>query len=198
MKELIFASKNNGKIREVRSIFADTEFKITSLLDLNVNFDIDESADTFEDNAKIKAYEVYKKFNKPVIADDSGISVEQLKGKPGVYSARYAGENASDNDNNKKLIEELENFAKPHNAKYVCCAVFFDGENFVISYGEIKGQIIKKQRGNEGFGYDPLFIPSGYTKTMAELNPQEKNSISHRAIAFNELKEKLKLFQEKV
>jgi XTP/dITP diphosphohydrolase len=198
MKELIFASKNKGKIYEVRSIFSDTEFKITSLIDLNINFDIDESADTFEENAKIKAREVYDKFKIPVIADDSGISVEQLNGRPGVFSARYAGENATDEDNNNKLIEELKKYNEPHNAKYVCCAVYYDGVDYKICYGEIKGKITMSPRGNRGFGYDPLFIPEGYKLTMAELELEEKNRISHRAIAFNKLKEKLNQMQEKI
>ena len=190
--KIIFATKNKGKVREVVDIFADTNFKITSLADLDNNIDIEESADTFEGNAKIKANVVFEKFKIPVIADDSGISLEQLGGRPGVFSARYAGENATDADNNNKLMSELESYPEPHSAKYVCASVYFDGINFIRGYGEIKGKIIKTPRGTNGFGYDPYFVPDGYSSTIAELSPEEKNSISHRAQAFNQLKENIK------
>ena len=133
----------------------------------------------------------------PVIADDSGISLKQLGGKPGVFSARYVGENATDDDNNNKLIAELKNYPEPHRAKYVCASVYFDGINFITGYGEIKGKIIKTPRGTNGFGYDPYFVPDGYSRTMAELPPEEKNSISHRAKAFEELKEKIRILLRK-
>ncbi len=125
------------------------------------------------------------------IADDSGLSVEQLFGAPGVYSARYAGLGANDDDNNRKLIRELEKFNEPHHAKYICFAVYYDGESFRISNGEVKGIIIKEPRGQNGFGYDPFFIPDGYNLTMGELSLKEKNKISHRSKAFNNLKELL-------
>jgi len=192
MNKIIFATKNRGKVKEVVHIFSDTNFEIISLADLDNNMEIEESADTFEGNAKIKADAVFEKFKMPVIADDSGISLEQLEGRPGVYSARYAGENATDEDNNNKLINELEGCPRPHPAKYVCASVFFDGINFITGYGEIKGEIINTPRGTNGFGYDPYFVADGYTNTMAELLPEEKNSISHRAKAFNQLKENIK------
>ncbi len=192
MIKIIFATKNKGKLKEVINIFSDTEFKIISLTDFDNSIEIDESATTFKGNAKIKADAVFKRFKIPVLADDSGISLEQLGGKPGVYSARYAGENATDGDNNNKLISELESYPEPHPAKYVCASVYFDGANFITGYGEIKGEIIKTPRGTNGFGYDPYFVPEGYANTMAELPPKEKNSISHRAKAFNQLKENIK------
>lgn len=192
MNKIIFATKNRGKVKEVVHIFSDTNFEIISLADLDNNMEIEESADTFEGNAKIKADAVFEKFKMPVIADDSGISLEQLEGRPGVYSARYAGENATDEDNNNKLINELEGYPKPHRAKYFCASVFFDGINLITGYGEIKGEIINTPRGTNGFGYDPYFVADGYTNTMAELLPEEKNSISHRAKAFNQLKENIK------
>ncbi len=192
MSRIIFATKNRGKVKEVIHIFSDTNFELISLADLDNNMEIEESATTFEGNAKIKADVVFEKFKMPVIADDSGISLEQLEGRPGVYSARYAGENATDEDNNNKLINELESYPKPHPAKYVCASVFFDGINFITGYGEIKGEITNTPRGTNGFGYDPYFVPEGYSNTMAELPPEEKNSISHRAKAFNQLKENIK------
>ena len=197
MNKIIFATKNKGKVREVKDIFSDSNFEIVSLADIDNTMEIEESADTFDGNAKIKADAVYEKFKIPVIADDSGISLEQLGGRPGVYSARYAGENATDEENNNKLIEELENYSEPHPAKYVCASVYFDGVNFITGYGEIKGEIIKTPKGTNGFGYDPYFVPVGYINTMAELPPKEKNSISHRAKAFNQLKENIKKLKAK-
>ncbi|HSP86612.1 MAG TPA: RdgB/HAM1 family non-canonical purine NTP pyrophosphatase [Ignavibacteriaceae bacterium] len=192
MSQLIFATKNRGKLYEVKNIFDDTKFEITSLHDLNSKLEIEETEKTFEANARKKADEVFQYYKIPVIADDSGIEVEQLNGIPGVYSARYAGENATDEENNQKLLSELKNFPEPHLAKYICCAVFFDGEKYLTEFGEIRGKIIMKGRGTNGFGYDPFFVPEGYNQTMAELYPEEKNKISHRGQAFNKLKKKIK------
>lgn len=196
MVKLIFATKNEGKIREVRNIFSDTGFEITSLLDLDAKFEVEENENTFEGNAKKKAKEVYDKFKLPVVADDSGIEAVQLNSMPGVYSARYSGENATDEENNQKLLNELKNYPEPHSARYVCCAVYYDGKNYSAEYGEIKGSIISNPRGTNGFGYDPLFLPEGYNQTMAELPPEKKNSISHRGKAFKKLKEKIKILKE--
>lgn len=196
MKHLIFASKNRGKIKEVTNIFSGSEFIITSLLSINDKFEIEESENTFEANAKKKAAEVFLKYKTPVIADDSGIEIEQLNNRPGVFSARYAGKNASDEENNKKLINELKNYSEPHYAKYVCCAVYYDDKNYLAAFGEIKGRIVYEPRGTNGFGYDPYFIPENYTQTMAELDLGEKNRISHRAKAFNQLKKKIELIKE--
>jgi len=118
--------------------------------------------------------------------------VEQLNGEPGIYSARYSGVDATDEKNNLKLLEELKSFPEPHKAKFVCAAVYLDSKNNIITNGEIKGQIISEPRGNNGFGYDPLFLPDGFDKTTAELPPETKNKISHRAKAFGKLKQLLK------
>jgi len=142
----------------------------------------------FEGNAKIKAEIIFNTFKLPTIADDSGIVALQLGNEPGIYSARYAGENANDEENNIKLIERLKSFPEPHNAKFVCAAVYYFGADFIVAMGEIAGSIIKKPRGTNGFGYDPLFLPDGYEKTTAELPPEIKNKISHRFKAFNQLK----------
>jgi XTP/dITP diphosphohydrolase len=188
MKEkVIFASKNKGKIKEVKKIFEGINFELISLLDLNDFSEIDETGNSFEENAKIKAAEVFNKYKIPSISDDSGLSVEQLYGAPGVFSARYAGKGANDEDNNRKLIRELEKFNEPHHAKYICYAVYFDGRNYKVANGEVKGTIIKKPRGENGFGYDPFFVPDGYAQTMAELSLNEKNKISHRSKAFKNL-----------
>jgi len=190
-KKIIFASKNEGKVREVRHILNGINADILSLNDVGFTDEIHESADTFEGNAKIKAEIIYNKFKLPTIADDSGIVAMQLGNEPGVYSARYAGENATDEDNNHKLIERLKSFSEPHKGKFICAAVYYFGADFIVAMGEIAGSIIKEPRGTNGFGYDPLFLPDGYDKTTAELPPEVKNKISHRFKAFNQLKKYL-------
>ena len=188
MKKIIFASQNLGKVEEVRHILNNLDIQIVSLSDIDGSIDIEETGTTFEENAFIKAKYVYDKFKIPTIADDSGLVVEQLSGDPGVYSARYAGEDCDDQANNKKLLAELKNYPEPHRAKFVCAAVYFDGKRKIDAMGEIHGKIIDEERGKNGFGYDPLFIPDGYSVTSAELEPEVKNNISHRFDAFNKLK----------
>lgn len=188
MKKIIFASKNEGKVFEVREILKDLNLQIISLSDIDFTGEIEETGSTFEENAKIKASFVYSKYKVPTIADDSGLVVEQLNGEPGILSARYANNNSDDVENNKKLIAKLKNHPQPHRAKFVCSAVFFDGSNYKVSNGEVLGRVIENPRGSRGFGYDPLFIPDGYDKTMAELEPDVKNKISHRFNAFSKLK----------
>ena len=191
MKEIIFASKNEGKVKEVRHILNGINAKIISLNDVGFKDEIAETEDTFEGNARIKAEAIYNKFKLPTIADDSGIIAIQLGNEPGVYSARYAGENASDEENNKKLLEKLRAFPEPHRGKFICAAVYFFGDDFITTRGEVEGIIIREARGTNGFGYDPLFLPDGFDKTTAELPPEIKNKISHRFKAFNQLKKYL-------
>jgi len=188
MNQIIFASKNEGKVKEVLHILNGINAEIISLNDVGFKEEIPETADTFEGNAKIKAKTIYDKFKLPTMADDSGLVVLQLGNEPGVFSARYAGENATDEENNTKLLEKLESFPEPHNAKFACAAVFYFGTDFKVATGEIAGRIIKEPRGRNGFGYDPIFLPDGYDKTAAELPPDVKNKISHRFKAFNQLK----------
>jgi len=190
-KKIIFASKNEGKVKEVRHILDGINIEILSLNDVGFKDEISETEDTFEGNAKIKAEIIFNKFKLPTIADDSGIVAIQLGNEPGVYSARYASENATDEDNNRKLIERLKSFPEPHKGKFICAAVYYFGADFIVAMGEIEGSIIKEPRGTNGFGYDPLFLPDGYDKTTAELPPEIKNKISHRFRAFNQLKEYL-------
>ncbi|MCX7797744.1 MAG: RdgB/HAM1 family non-canonical purine NTP pyrophosphatase [Melioribacter sp.] len=193
--KLILATQNKGKVKEIKSIFNGSKFEIISLYDLGNNIKIEETGTTFKENAIIKAETIYEYYKEPTIADDSGIEIEQLGGRPGVYSAIYAGENCTDEENNAKVINELKNFPEPHKAKYVCVAVFYDGRNLIETKGELHGRVIKEPRGTEGFGYDPIFIPDGYEKTVAEISLEEKNRISHRAQAFSKLlKELEKLF----
>ena len=191
MRKIIFATKNGGKFREVEKLFDSTDIELISLSDFDNIPDIDENGNTFIENATIKAMEIYKIFKRPVIADDSGLSVEALNGAPGVVSARYAGEDASDKENNFKLLKELEKFEEPYKAKFVCASVYYNGKELISACGEMHGKIIKEARGSNGFGYDPLFVPDGYILTNGELELSEKNKISHRAKAFNELIKKI-------
>jgi len=190
-KRILIATTNKGKMDDIREIFKDLNLEILSFLDFDNYPEVIEDGDTFEANAIKKAKAAYDFFKMPVIADDSGLSVSQLNGAPGVISARYAGENATDEQNNNKLISELEKFPEPHLAKYICIAVYYDGNNLKIVDGDCEGRIIKQGRGTNGFGYDPYFIPNGYELTMGELSLQEKNMISHRLKAFDQLKEVL-------
>ncbi|MFZ6031918.1 MAG: RdgB/HAM1 family non-canonical purine NTP pyrophosphatase [Melioribacter sp.] len=189
--KIIFATQNQGKSKEVKNILNGNSLQVYSLYDLGNDIEIEETGETFKENAFLKAKTIYDVYKVPVIADDSGLEIEQLDGRPGVYSARYAGENCTFDDNNKKVLKELEDKPEPHKARFVCHAVFYDGKNLFESVGELKGVITKSPAGEHGFGYDPIFIPEGYDKTLAELEIEEKNKISHRAMAFSELKEKI-------
>lgn len=190
---IVFATKNKGKVLEVKKVFEEIDLEILSLLDFEGDIDIVEDGLTFEENAKIKAKAVYDIFKAPSLADDSGLVVDQLNGAPGVFSARYAGENATDKMNNDKLIQMLKHLPEPHTARFVCSAVYYDGTDYLSTSGAMEGRIILTPRGPNGFGYDPLFIAEGYEKTNAELNLDEKNKISHRAKAFNSIKKKIYL-----
>lgn len=189
--KLLFATTNMGKLKEVRKVFSETAFTILSLADFPNIPEIIEDGATFAENAKIKAKIVYDLFNVPTIADDSGLSVDQLNGEPGVFSARYAGENATDELNNKLLLEKLSHFPEPHLAEFICSAVYYNSKNFILAEDVMEGKIIHEPRGINGFGYDPLFIAEGFSITNGELSLEEKNKISHRAKAFNRLKKNL-------
>lgn len=189
---IIFATHNKGKSKEVKSLFAGSPFEIISLYDLGHNINVEETGASFSENAFIKARDIYDLYGEPVFADDSGLAVEQLDGRPGVYSARYAGENCTYKDNNLKLIGELAQFPEPHPAKFISCALYFDGKNRIETFGELPGRIIREERGNNGFGYDPVFIPDGFSLTISEMDFEEKNKMSHRAKSFEALKKKLR------
>lgn len=194
MKKLFIASKNNGKIKEIKSILGELGIEIFSLLDLHSLPDIEETGKTFQENASIKAASLYDVVNVTVLADDSGLEVDALDGKPGVYSARYAGQNASDSDNNRKLLEELKGVQPDsRTARFKCVLVLYDGVRKRTFDGVCEGMITGEPKGNEGFGYDPLFIPNGYDKAFAELGLNVKNRISHRAKALNSLLNFLKM-----
>ena len=186
-KDIIIATKNRGKVEEFKLLFKDYFENIYSLLDFDSTPGIVEDQPTFAGNAIKKAEIIGKYFNKVTLSDDSGLVVEALNGAPGTYSARYAGENATDDDNLEKLLGEMKAVTN-RRAKFVCALalVFPEGKKEVFE-GECEGLITEFKRGTNGFGYDPVFYISRYDKTMAELDPDLKNMISHRSDAVKKL-----------
>jgi XTP/dITP diphosphohydrolase len=194
MQKIVLATGNLNKLKEIRELFRESNFEILSLYDFNDLPEIIEDGKTFKENSLIKVKTVFNSINLPIIGDDSGLEVKQLGNRPGIYSARYAGENCTYADNNKKLLQELKNFDPPHFARFVCAASYYDGKNIITVEGELKGKIIENYRGENGFGYDPSFLPEGFNKTLSEMTLDEKNKISHRAKAFLKLKEMISTF----
>jgi len=196
VKRLILASNNKKKIKEMKEILKELDIEVKSLENENINIDVVEDGKTFEENAKKKAKEIYEFLLKRgdenfiVLADDSGLEVDYLKGEPGIYSARYAGEHGNDTKNNKKLLKNLSGVCKQNRgAKFICqLALLTDqGEYFKVT-GDVKGHIIEELHGESGFGYDPLFFYEPLHRTFAQLTSEEKNEISHRGVALKELK----------
>ena len=188
MHKLIFASNNQHKIEEVSAILKPFGFNVIGLSDAGIHEDIPETADTIEGNASLKANYIFNHYDFDCLADDTGLEVEALNNAPGVYSARYAGEQKSSEDNMNKLLTELESKAN-RNARFkTIIALMLDGKEYVFE-GIINGRIATEKKGEKGFGYDPIFIPNGYEKTFAEMTAAEKNKISHRAIAVQKLAE---------
>lgn len=190
MKKLYIASKNKGKVKEIQYVLKNSGIEVLSLTDAPEIPDIHETGSTFEENAFIKAKAVYDILNAPVLADDSGLEVDCLGGAPGVYSARYAGEDATDEDNCIKLLSALKG-VENRAAGFRCVLVLYDGKNKHVFDGVCRGTINHLPKGKTGFGYDPLFVPEGFSETFAELGPETKNKISHRGKALAGLKEYL-------
>jgi len=194
MKKIIIASNNEHKIKEIKEILSQFPFEVLSLKEANINIDVEETGSTFMDNAEIKASEIYKIAERNmVLADDSGLEVESLNGAPGVYSARFAGEHGDTKANNEKLLYLLEGAKeKQRKAKFICAIVLMINEDEIIKVqGEVDGIITAEFRGEEGFGYDPLFFVKKYKKTFAQMSNEEKNAISHRGRALDKLKKEL-------
>lgn len=189
--KLLIATKNPGKVREMRELLAPEAAKgleVLTLADFPPVPEPVEDADTFLENARLKALAYAGALGVMCVADDSGISVEPLGGRPGVRSARYAGENATDEDNNALLLAELSPLPKPWPAAYFCAAVAaLPGRVVAEGHGRIRGSITTERAGSGGFGYDPYFVVEGRTETMAQLPPEEKNRISHRGQAMRAL-----------
>lgn len=188
--ELVFVTANAHKAAEVQKVVSKA-IKIVSLKDINCSDDIEETANTFQGNALLKAKHVYNKYNKNCFADDSGLEVEALNNEPGVFSARYAGVPKSDEKNTAKLLKNLEGIENRKARFRTVIALILDGKEYLFE-GIIEGTIAQQPIGTNGFGYDPVFIPAGYTKTFAQMTAEEKNQISHRAIAVSKMNEFLK------
>lgn len=194
MKRLIVATKNQNKMKEIKEILADFPIEIVSMQEAGIDKDIDEHGCTFEENALIKAQEIYKLTGEMCMADDSGLEVDYLDGAPGIYSSRYAGEGATDTDKNNKLLKLLEGVPfEERTARFVCviAVIFSDGKSLIVK-GKCEGYIGFRMEGNNGFGYDPLFFLPEYDMTIAQLGSDKKNTISHRGNALRLLYKELK------
>lgn len=199
MKELIVATRNEGKVREVKELLKDFDLKITSLKDYPDLPTITEDGRTFSQNALKKAATIALYTKKLTLGEDSGLEVKALNNAPGVYSARFAGEEATDEKNNKKLLRALKKVPlKKRQARYRCFAALVDGKKIIdVVAGSCSGVIAFKEKGKNGFGYDPLFFIPRYQKTFGELDLSVKSKISHRAQAIEKLKKVLKKYLRK-
>jgi XTP/dITP diphosphohydrolase len=185
MEKLIFATSNAKKIQEVRGILGSS-YEVLSLADINFEGEIPEPFDTIRENSIHKANFFFEKTNLPCIAEDSGLEVDALDGRPSAYSARYAGEERNDITNYKKVLSELGE-SENRKARFISIITYKNKEREDVFEGNMDGCIAMSPRGENGFGYDPIFIPEGFTKTNAELSLEEKNAISHRKKALDEL-----------
>jgi len=183
--KLVFASNNKNKIAEIQQLIGD-KFEIVSLQDIGCTEDIPETAETIEGNAILKAQYVYDKYGLSCFADDTGLENDALQGEPGVYSARYAGEQKNADDNMALVLQKLENKTNRSAQFKTVIALNFGSEHFLFE-GIVKGTITPVKRGNEGFGYDPIFQPEGFDVTFAEMSMQQKATISHRGKAVEKL-----------
>lgn len=193
-KKIILSTGNIDKIEEIKDILKDLPFYIYSKNEVGLgDLEVEEDGDTLEENAIKKAMAISERIDGIVIADDTGLFVDKLNGAPGVYSSRYAGEDVSYEDNNRKLLKELEGTpSEERTAKFqTVIAIVTEDKKIKTVYGECRGRIGFEVKGSEGFGYDPLFIVDGYGKTFAQLGEEVKNKISHRAKALEKLKKEL-------
>ena len=191
--KLIFATGNMNKMREIRQIFGDLDMEIQSMKEAGIDVDVVEDGTSFEENALIKARAIHEASGALVLADDSGLEIDYLGGEPGIYSARYMGEDTSYDIKNAELLRRMEGVPEEERtARFVCaCAAALpDGREYVIR-GVMEGHVAHKIAGANGFGYDPIFFLPEYGKTSAEISPEEKNAISHRGKALRMMREKL-------
>jgi len=188
--KLVFATNNRNKVKEIKALLPD-HIEILSLKDIGCTEEILETENTLEGNAKLKADYIYKNYGFNCFADDTGLEVEALNGDPGVYSARFAGENASSEDNIKKLLFKLKNIKK-RKAKFKTIIALNIGDKQYLFEGICRGEILKSEQGNMGFGYDPIFKPAGFEKSFAVMSLEEKGLISHRGKAIIKLVDFLK------
>lgn len=190
MKQLVFATANPNKIREIKHLMGDS-YNFLSLTDIGCHEDIPETRPTIEGNALQKAEYVLNNYKKDCFSEDTGLLIDALDGHPGVYSARYAGEQKNSEDNIDKVLEELGNQQNRSARFKTVIALILDGKSYTFE-GIVEGEILSARQGNGGFGYDPIFLPKGYTKSFAEMTADEKSEISHRARAMRKLHDFLK------
>lgn len=190
MKKIIVATNNKGKLKEIREIL--TDYELLSLEEVGINVKVEEDENTFRGNSLKKANEIFKIANIPCIADDSGLCIDIFDGWPGVETARFLGDKASQEDRNKYILEKMKDKSgEERNAKVVCDIAYVDNENTIVVEGIIEGKISKEERGSNGFGFDSIFeLDNG--KTLAELDEKEKNKVSSRKIALEKLKRQIK------
>ncbi|NDV57699.1 non-canonical purine NTP diphosphatase [Bacteroides sp. 519] len=184
-RKLVFATNNQHKLEEVSQILGN-KIELLSLKDINCDVDIPETADTLEGNALLKAQYIYNNYGLNAFADDTGLEIEALNNEPGIYSARYAGEDKNSKANMLKVLQNLKGKTNRKAQFRTAISLILNGEEYLFE-GIVKGQIIEEERGGAGFGYDPIFMPDGYDKTFAELGNDIKNTISHRALAIKKL-----------
>lgn len=189
MKEIIIATKNKGKAKDFEALLEPMGYKVLTLHDVAPHMDVEETGVTFEENAILKAETIAAELQATVIADDSGLEIDALGGEPGVYSARYSGEQKNDDSNMDKVLQKLVQVpADEKTARFRCVlALASPGKETVLFKGVCEGLILDEKKGDHGFGYDPIFYVPSYDKTMAEMKPEEKASISHRGNAIREL-----------
>lgn len=193
MRKMIFATGNEGKVREVQAIMEDMEVEVLSLKQAGIFAEIEENGTSFEENAVIKAKEIAKLTDAIVLADDSGLEIDYLNKEPGIYSARYLGEDTPYAEKNRIILKRMEEAEeKERTARFVCAmaAVLEDG-TVMTTHGEMEGMIGYESKGENGFGYDPIFYLPEYGMTSAQISPEEKNRISHRGKALRRMKEEL-------
>ena len=193
MKRIIFATSNEGKMKEIRLIMADSGYEVVSLKEAGISADIEENGTTFEENAVIKATAIAKLTGGLAMADDSGLEVDYMDKAPGIYSARFLGEDTGYDVKNNYILDKLKDVPREErSARFVCAIALADAEgNAITKRATIEGYIGYEIRGENGFGYDPIFMVPEYNKTTAELSIEEKNKISHRAKALKAMKEEL-------
>ena len=189
MKKIVVATNNEGKLKEIKEILNDYEF--VSLKDMNCNIEIVEDKNTFEENSKKKAQEISEKLHMPCIADDSGLCIDIYHGWPGVHTARFLGKGATPEQRNGYILEKMKTLeGEKRKASVVCCITYYENGKCIIGKGVIEGKIAKEIRGNNGFGFDSIFeLEDG--RTYAELSTEEKNKISHRKLALQDLMKKM-------
>jgi XTP/dITP diphosphohydrolase len=192
MNEIVIASKNENKVREIEQILDNTNLKIVSLNLFPDIPDIEETGDTFLANARLKAQYYHRILGMPVIADDSGLVVPALGGEPGIYSARYAGIQSDYEANNQKLLKNLDGFvSEQRDAYFICVMLYLDEKSELDAEGRVHGRITEKPVGENGFGYDPVFYHPESKMTFAQMDANHKNRISHRYLALQDLNKKL-------